>query len=81
MPKEGDEGRKEIEQEFTKNTIAVEALIIGARVKAKLTGKTPREIILKQKAQINRKKQKDQGNWLKWIEVALEHIDDTDIDV
>lgn len=81
MPKEGGDGGKEVEQEFTKNTIAVEALIIGARVKAKLTGKTPREIILKQKAQINRKKQKDQGNWLKWIEVALEHIDDPDIDV
>lgn len=81
MPKEGGGGGNEIKQEFNKNTIAVEALIIGARVKAKLTGKSPREIILKQKAQINRKKQKDQGNWLKWIEIALDHIDDPDIGV
>lgn len=44
MPKEGGDSDKEIAQNFDKSNIVVESLIIGARLQAKLTGKTAREI-------------------------------------
>ncbi len=64
---------------FDKSNFAVDALIIGARLQAKLSGKTPREMLLKQRAKIVRKKQADMNNWLKWIEIALENLDDENI--